>query len=174
MPVLGTQSSIAASAYGFLGAETRTVESSIAPRNLTEGTQITITVTTTGIEDGTTLYYTIRGVLGTITAADFSDNSLTGTVTINNDSGSFTKTVASDGVIEQGEAFVIDIRADSHSGSLLETTDSVYIQGSQSTGVGQIDDGQGGTTFHDFGGDGNLVFDANTSTSYTHILLPLM
>ena len=168
MPVLGTQSSIAASAYGFLGAETRTVESSIAPRNLTEGTQITITVTTTGIEDGTTLYYTIRGVLGTITAADFSDNSLTGTVTINNDSGSFTKTVASDGVIEEGEAFVIDIRADSHSGSLLETTDSVYIQGSQSTGVGQIDDGQGGTTFHDFGGDGNLVFDANTSTSYTY------
>ena len=168
MPVLGTQSSIAASAYGFLGSETRTVESSIAPRNLTEGTQITVTTTTSGIEDGTTLYYTIRGVLGTITAADFSDNSLTGTVTINNDSGSFTKTVASDGVIEQGEAFVIDIRADSHSGSLLETTDSVYIQGSQSTGVGNVDDGQGGSTFHDFGGDGNLVFDANTSTSYTY------
>ena len=168
MPVLGTQSSIAASAYGFLGAETRTVESSIAPRNLTEGTQITVTTTTSGIEDGTTLYYTIRGVLGTITAADFSDNSLTGTVTINNDSGSFTKTVASDGVIEEGEAFVIDIRADSHSGSLLETTDSVYIQGSTSTGVGQVDDGQGGSTFHDFGGDGNLVFDANTSTSYTY------
>ena len=168
MPVLGTQSSIAASAYGFLGAETRTVESSIAPRNLTEGTQITVTVTTSGIEDGTTLYYTIRGVLGTITAADFSDNSLTGTFTINNDSGSFTKTVASDGVIEEGEAFVIDIRADSHSGSLLETTDSVYIQGSQSTGVGNVDDGQGGSTFHDFGGDGNLVFDANTSTSYTY------
>ena len=168
MPVLGTQSSIAASAYGFLGSETRTVESSIAPRNLTEGTQITVTTTTSGIEDGTTLYYTIRGVLGTITVADFSDNSLTGTFTVNNDSGSFTKTVASDGVIEEGEAFVIDIRADSHSGSLLETTDSVYIQGSQSTGVGQIDDGQGGTTFHDFGGDGNLVFDANTSTSYTY------
>ena len=168
MPVLGTQSSIAASAYGFLGAETRTVESSIAPRNLTEGTQITVTTTTSGIEDGTTLYYTIRGVLGTITAADFSDNSLTGTITINNDSGSFTKTVASDGVIEEGEAFVIDIRADSHSGSLLETTDSVYIQGSQSTGVGNVDDGQGGSTFHDFGGDGNLVFDANTSTSYTY------
>ena len=168
MPVFGTQSSIAASAYGFLGADTRTVESSIAPRNLTEGTQITVTTTTSGIEDGTTLYYTIRGTLGTITAADFSDNSLTGTITINNDSGSFTKTVASDGVIEQGEAFVIDIRADSHSGSLLETTESVYIQGSQSTGVGNVDDGQGGSTFHDFGGDGNLVFDANTSTSYTY------
>ena len=168
MPVLGTQSSIAASAYGFLGAETRTVESSIAPRNLTEGTQITVTVTTDGMLDGTTLYYTVRGTLGTITAADFSDNSLTGTFTVNSDSGSFTKTVASDGVIEEGEGFVIDIRADSHSGSLLETTDSVYIQGSTSTGVGQVDDGQGGSTFHDFGGDGNLIFDADTSTTYTY------
>ena len=84
MPVFGTQSSIAASAYGFLGSETRTVDSSIAPRNLTEGTQITVTTTTSGIEDGTTLYYTIRGTLGTITAADFSDNSLTGTVDVGN------------------------------------------------------------------------------------------
>ena len=49
MPVFGTQSSIAASGYGFLGSDTRTVESSIAPRNLTEGTQITVTVTTDGI-----------------------------------------------------------------------------------------------------------------------------
>ena len=168
MPVFGTQSSIAASAYGFLGSETRTVESSIAPRNLTEGTDITVSVTTDGIEDGTTLYYTVRGTLGTITAADFSDNSLTGTFTITNDSGSFTKTVAADGVVEEGEGFVIDIRSGSHSGSLLETTESVYIQGSQSTGVGGVDDGQGGSTFHDFGSDGNLVFDASTSTSYTY------
>jgi len=168
MPVLGTQSSIAASGYGFLGSDTRTVESSIAPRNLTEGTQITVTVTTDGILDGTTLYYTVRGTLGTITAADFSDNSLTGTFIVNNDSGSFTKTVASDGVIEEGEGFVIDIRLNSHTAPVIETTDSVYIQGSTSTGVGGVDDGQGGTTFHDFGGDGNLVFDANTSTSYTY------
>ena len=168
MPVFGTQSSINAGGYGFLGAITRTVESSIAPRNLTEGTDITVSVTTDGIEDGTTLYYTVRGTLGTITAADFSDNSLTGTFTITNDSGSFTKTVAADGVVEEGEGFVIDIRADSHSGSLLETTESVYIQGSQSTGVGGVDDGQGGSTFHDFGSDGNLEFDADTSTSYTY------
>ena len=141
MPVFGTNSSINASGYGFLGSKERTIESTIAPRNLTEGTQITVSVTTNGFEDGTVLYYTIRGNLGTITASDFSDNSLTGTFVVNNDAGSFTKTVASDGVIEDGEAFVIDLRADSHSGSLLETTESVYIQGSQSTGVGGVDDG---------------------------------
>ena len=36
------------------------------------------------------------------------------------------------------------------------------------TGVGGVDDGQGGSTFHDFGSDGNLVFDASTSTSFTY------
>lgn len=168
MPVFGTNSSINASGYGFLGSKERTIESTIAPRNLTEGTQITVSVTTDGFEDGTVLYYTIRGNLGTITASDFSDNSLTGTFTINSDSGSFTKAIASDGVVEEGEGFVIDIRETSHTSAVIETTQSVYIQGSTSTGVGGVDDGQGGSTFHDFGGDGNLVFDASTSTSYTY------
>tara|TARA_Y100000592_G_scaffold95969_1_gene163531 strand:- start:1026 stop:3515 length:2490 start_codon:yes stop_codon:yes gene_type:complete len=167
MPIFGTNSSINASGYGFLGARQRTIESTISPRNLTEGTQITVTVTTNGYEDGT-YYYTIRGNLGTITASDFTDNSLTGTFTITNDSGSFTKTVAADGVVEEGEGFVIDIRESSHTSAVIETTQSVYIQGSTSTGVGQVDDGQGGSTFHDFGSDGNLVFDANTSNTYTY------
>ena len=167
MPVFGTQSSINAGGYGFLGSSERTIQSTISPRNLTEGTQITVTVTTNGYEDGT-YYYTIRGNLGTITASDFTDNSLTGTFTITNDSGSFTKTVAADGVVEEGEGFVIDIRENSHTSGVIETTQSVYIQGSTSTGVGGVDDGQGGSTFHDFGSDGNLVFDADTSTSYTY------
>ena len=167
MPVFGTQSSINAGGYGFLGSTERTIQSTISPRNLTEGTQITVTITTSGYEDGT-YYYTIRGNLGTITASDFTDNSLTGTFTITNDSGSFTKTVAADGVVEEGEGFVIDIRENSHTSSVIETTQSVYIQGSTSTGVGGVDDGQGGSTFHDFGSDGSLTFDASTSTSYTY------
>jgi hypothetical protein len=168
MPIFGTNSSINAGGYGFLGSIQRTIQSTVAPRNLTEGNVITVTVTSDGIEDGTTLYYTIRGNLGTITASDFVDNSLTGTFTINNDSGSFTKAIAADGVVEEGEGFVIDIRETSHTSNVIETTQSVYIQGSTSTGVGGVDDGQGGSTFHDFGSDGNLIFDANTSTSYTY------
>ena len=168
MPIFGTNSSINASGYGFLGSRDRTIQSTIAPRNLTEGTQITVSVTTNGFLDGTVLYYTIRGNLGTITASDFSDNSLTGTFVVNNDAGSFTKTVAADGVVEEGEGFVIDIRENSHTSDVIETTQSVYIQGSTSTGVGGVDDGQGGSTFHDFGSDGSLVFDASTSTSYTY------
>ena len=50
MPVFGTQSSINAGGYGFLGSTERTIQSTISPRNLTEGTQITVTVTTNGYE----------------------------------------------------------------------------------------------------------------------------
>ena len=57
MPIFGTNSSINASGYGFLGSRERTIESTISPRNLTEGTQITVSVTTNGYEDGT-YYYT--------------------------------------------------------------------------------------------------------------------
>ena len=166
MPILGTQSSISANAYGF-GGQSATVNASITPTNLTEGTQITVTVTTDGIGDGTTLYYTISGTLGTITAADFTDNSLSGSFVINNNSGSFTKTVAADGVVEDGEAFVVEVRQNSISGPILDTTSSVYIQGSQSTGVGQILPTVNGIEYWDFATNGNLILDGQTEYTYT-------
>ena len=166
MPILGTQSSISANAYGF-GGTSVSASASVTPTNLVEGTQITITVTTEGITDGTTLYYTVSGTLGTITASDFTDNTLSGSFTINNDTGSFTKTVAIDGVVEDGEAFVIQIRQDSITGPILGTTSSVYIQGSQSTGVVQIQPPVNGVEFWDFGTNGNLILDGGTASSYT-------
>ena len=158
MPILGTQSSISANAYGF-GGTSASASASVTPTNLVEGTQITITVTTEGIADGTTLYYTVSGTLGTITPSDFTDNTLSGSFTINNDAGSFTKTVAVDGVVEDGEAFVIQIRQDSITGPILDTTSSVYIQGSQSTGVVQIQPPVNGVEFWDFASNGNLILD---------------
>ena len=168
MPILGTQSSINVTAYGF-GGSAISANASVNPTNLTEGTQITVTVTTDGVADGSTLYYSIRGTLGTITASDFTDNSLTGSFTVNNDSGSFTKTVAADGVVEDGEAFVVEIRENSITGNILDTSSSVYIQGSQATGVGEVVIG-GSPSFHDFGADGNLIVTADGSyTAATNV-----
>lgn len=166
MPILGTQSSLNASAYGF-GGQSVSASASVTPTNLTEGTQITVTVTTEGIPDGTTLYYTISGTLGTITASDFVDNSLSGSFTINSNTGSFTKTVAADGVVEDGEAFVVQIRQNSITGPILNTTSSVYVQGSQSTGVGQIIPTVNGVEYWDFATNGNLILDGQTEYSYT-------
>lgn len=166
MPILGSFSSLSARGFGF-SAQSISADANVTPTNLTEGTQITVTVDTNGIADGTTLYYTISGTLGTITAADFTDNSLSGSFVINNNSGSFTKTVASDGVVEDGEAFVIEIRQDSITGTILDTTISVYIQGSQSTGVVRIQPSVSGVEFWDFAANGNLILDGGTATSYT-------
>ena len=166
MPILGTQSSINVTGYGF-GGTSISVEATVTPTNLIEGTQITVTVTTDGVADGTTLYYTISGTLGTITASDFTDNSLSGSFTVNNDTGSFNKTVAADGVVEDGEAFVVQIRENSITGNILDTTSSVYIQGSQATGVGEVIDGNGSPSFHDFGSDGNLILEGSGTRSYT-------
>ena len=166
MPILGTQSSINVTGYGF-GGTAISAEATVTPTNLIEGTQITVTVTTDGVSDGTTLYYTISGTLGTITASDFTDNSLSGSFTVNNDTGSFNKTVAADGVVEDGEAFVVEIRENSITGNILDTTSSVYIQGAQATGVGEVIDGNGSPSFHDFGSGGSLILDGSGTRSYT-------
>jgi len=166
MPILGSLSSLSARGFGF-NSQSISADANVTPTNLTEGTQITVTVDTDGITDGTILYYTISGTLGTITAADFTDNSLSGSFTITNNSGSFTKTVASDGVVEDGEAFVVEIRQESITGPILDTTTSVYIQGAQSTGVVRIQPTVNGVEFWDFATNGNLILDAGTSSSYT-------
>lgn len=166
MPILGSFSSLSARGYGF-NTQSISVDANVSPTNLTEGTQITVTVNTSGIGNGTTLYYTISGSLGTITAADFTDNSLSGSFIINNDAGSFTKTVASDGAIENGEAFLVEIRQDSITGPILDTTTSVYIQSSQATGVVRIQPPINGVEFWDFAANGTLILDGGTSTSYT-------
>ena len=166
MPILGSFSSLSARGFGF-NTQSISADANVTPTNLTEGTQITVTVNTVGIADGTILYYTISGSLGTITAADFTDNSLSGSFIINNNTGSFTKTVASDGVVEDGEAFVVEIRQDSITGLILDTTTSVYVQGAQSTGVVRIQPTINGVEFWDFAANGNLILDAGTATSYT-------
>ena len=166
MPILGSFSSLSARGYGF-NTTSASATASVTPSNLTEGTQITVTVNTDGIFDGTTLYYSISGTLGTITAADFTDNSLTGSFTVTSDVGTFTKTVASDGVLEDGEAFAIQIRQDSITGTVLATTNSVYIQGSQSTGVLGVSPAVSGTSFWDLDADGNIILDGANESQYT-------
>lgn len=101
---------------------------SISPNtgSITEGTTETFTVTTSGIVDGTTLYYTIVQVSGTVNAADWTSNSLTGTFTVTSGTGTFDLTaVQGDG--SESDSFKIDIRTGSHSGVLLGSTGTISI-----------------------------------------------
>jgi hypothetical protein len=86
--------------------------------NVNEGSSITIDVTTTAVPDGTTLYWTIANV--TTSNADFVATS--GTVTVNYGVGSFTVTPAADLTTEGSEAFYVNLRTGSASGTIVAST----------------------------------------------------
>lgn len=88
-----------------------------------EGSSVTFTVTTTGVSTGTTLYFTTNGP---VSAADFSDNSLTGSFIINNNSGTIIRNLVDDNTFDH-EDFYLQIRTTSTSGSIVAESDVVTI-----------------------------------------------
>ena len=92
--------------------------------NMNEGVSQTITVTTSNISNGTTLYFTISP-----SAQDF--NSTSGTFTINNSSGSFTITTLADSTTEGSEVKVLSIRTGSTTGTVLDSTTFTVFDTSQ-------------------------------------------
>ena len=76
-----------------------------------EGDVATATITAAGVDDGVTVGYTITG----LTNNDLSSGSLTGTVTMNNSTGTASITLAEDELTEGTDTFTIT----------LATTDSV-------------------------------------------------
>lgn len=92
-----------------------------------EGDTVTFTVTTTNVTDNTTLYYTISG---TVSSADFTDNTLSGSVVVNSNTATFTKTLSNDLSIvssEGEENFTVSLRTDSTSGTIVDTTDTITV-----------------------------------------------
>ena len=101
---------------------------SISPdiTTVVEGNSVTFTTTTTNVSNGTTLYYSIT-TAGGISAADFSDSSLTGSFSITNNTGSFTKTLVSDGSADGPETFTVQVRTGSVSGTVVDTSDTITV-----------------------------------------------
>ena len=84
-----------------------------------EGESKTINITTDGYENGDTVYYSIASVSGSITAADFTDSTLTGSFTVNSSGvGSFSKTLVRDSSSET-ESYKVQIRDGSTSGTII-------------------------------------------------------
>ena len=91
---------------------------------VTEGGSATYTVTTTNVQNGTTLYWTNAG---TTIGADFTDGANSGSFAINNNSGSFTRTFASADTTEGSETLIIQIRTGSTGGSIVATAATVTV-----------------------------------------------
>ncbi len=83
-----------------------------------EGSSITFTVNTTQWPNGTTLYYTLNG----ITAADITGGALSGSFTINSNTGSVTIAIAADLSTEGTEILGFDVRTGSVTGTIVATS----------------------------------------------------
>ena len=95
-----------------------------------EGSSVDITVNTTDVGAGTTLYYSTNTT--TASAADFTDNSLTGSfvvVSTGSTTGvaTITRSITSDAISESTETFKIEIREGSTSGTKVAETQNISI-----------------------------------------------
>jgi hypothetical protein len=99
---------------------------------VSEGDTVTFSIYLRSFGTGTA-YWTNSG---STVAADFSDAANSGSISITNDIGTLSRTLASDVTIEGGETITIQIRSVSISGTILVTSTPVWVY-DISTGVGQ-------------------------------------
>jgi len=99
---------------------------SISPSSsaVNEGDTITYTITTVGVADGTTLYWTDSG---TTIGVDFVGDSNSGSFTVNSGSATFTKTLKNDYLTEGTETIIVDVRTGSSSGPIVATSGVVSV-----------------------------------------------
>lgn len=102
------------------------VSVSISPSTLSidEGQSVTFTVSTTGIINGTVLYWTNSG---TTNVNDFADTTNSGSVVITNNSGSILRPIVADLTTEGPESIILDIRSGSISGSIIASSPTVIV-----------------------------------------------
>ena len=138
---------------------------------VTEGGGVTFTITTTSIPDNTTVYYTTTG---TASASDFTDNTLTGSVVINNNTATISKTLVNDFTVGEGsETFALQIRETSVSGTIVATSSTVSISDSSvatfttSLSTTSINEGQSVTVTVNTTGipDGSTLFFTSSNTA---------
>jgi hypothetical protein len=108
----------------FYGSVDESFVITTSSSSIEEGSSATFLVNTTGIVDGTKLYWTSSG---SATAADFTDSTLTGSVTIVKNAASFTRTAQSDLTTEGTQSFNIQLRTGSISGTIVSTSSTVQI-----------------------------------------------
>lgn len=100
-----------------------------------EGGSVVFTVTTTNVNNGTTLYWVTNGGSG-FGSQDFSDNAATGQVTINSNTATITRTLTSDSFTEGSEIFSLSLKTGSTSGSTVATSATVTVSDTSTTPVG--------------------------------------
>ena len=80
------------------------------------------------------MYWTLGGISGTLTSNDFT-TAISGTLTINSDTGNTNVTIKNDLATEGSETFVLQLRTGSTSGPVVATSSNVTINDTSLTPV---------------------------------------
>jgi len=117
MPLLSTLTGQQLTGLGITRAlppaEATYVGFSLDAATYDEGDVVTATVSTTNIDNGTTVNYTVTGV----SANDLSSGSLTGSITVNSNTGTVSWTLAEDGLTEGTDTFTVTLAATDSAGT---------------------------------------------------------
>lgn len=109
-------------------------------------------VTTPKLPAGTVLYWSTVTDTGTITASDFTDNKMSGTVVITNNTGTITRTAADDALTEGIESFHLILKTGSASGTQVcvssIVTISEFVKYKITPSTQSVIEGQSGATFN--------------------------
>ena len=92
--------------------------------SLIEGDTVIFTIVTSNIPNATVLYWTNAG---TTTGADFSDGINSGSITIQNNSATISKTLPDDYLAENPDTIIIQLRTVSTSGTIVATGPTVTV-----------------------------------------------
>ena len=96
-----------------------------------EGQSVVFTITANGVANGTVVYWVLEGVTGNITNSDFTSPSSSvtsgGSVTINNNTASFTVAISNDVQTEGSESFHALLKTGSSTGTTVATSATVTI-----------------------------------------------
>jgi len=112
------------------------------------GRRVTFSICGSNVPDGTVVYWEN---IGTSSAADFSENVNSGSVTINKSLGSVNFTILADGLTEGNETIQLRVRTDSLSGTIVALSEVVTIADtptySISASASSVVEGSGTITF---------------------------
>lgn len=118
LPILSTTTS---SAQTTFTAPTYSITTNST--NVNKNNTVIFTVNTTNVANGTVLYWTNAG---TSVNSDFTDNLGSGSFTITNNTGSISRTLI-DNVVVEGKTIILDLRTTSISGPIQASSPTVNI-----------------------------------------------
>ena len=125
---------------------------SVSTTSIDEGGSFTTTLTTTNVDDGTQFNYVLSGT--GITTADFTSGSLNGTVTISNNTASFTQTLVEDTLTEGTETITIKL----YDASMNYVGNTVNVNVADTSTTPAAPSGSTGNTYSvDFDGTGDKL-----------------